>query len=87
MKTAKQTSKMTTIRPGARVVIEQSCAACNGTGEASDGALCVTCWGMRYVTLHVTLAELAAALAQVLAAALAQVLPETVRVYSEAAGY
>lgn len=78
-----KTTKSTTIRPDATLLIEQSCAACNGTGEASDGALCVTCWGMRYVTLHVTLAELAAALA----AALATALPETVRVYSAAAGY
>lgn len=76
------TTKNIPIRPDAMILLEQPCGACNGTGEASDGALCVTCWGTRRVRLHVTLAELGEALAGVL--------PETIRVFSgrsAASGY
>ena len=69
-----KTTKATTIRPDATLLIQQSCGGCHGTGETTDGAICVTCWGTRRVTLHVTLRELSEALGGML--------PETVRVYS-----
>ena len=71
-----KTSKNPPIRPNATLLIQQDCGACDGTGEASDGGLCVTCWGTRRVTLHVSLAELSKALMGML--------PEITRVFTGA---
>lgn len=73
------TTKHTPIRSDATIQIQQSCDACHGTGEASDGVICVTCWGTRRVTLRVTLRELSEALGGMLS--------ETNRLYSAASGY
>lgn len=56
------TTKTHPIRPDATLLIQQPCASCNGTGETSEGALCLACYGTRRVTVHVTLAELAQAI-------------------------
>ena len=64
------------IRPDATLLIQQGCANCNGTGDLADGSICPICYGTRRVTLHVTLAELAAALGGALA--------EIGRIYSAA---
>lgn len=61
-----QTTKSNPIRPDARLLIQQFCANCNGTGDLSDGSICPICYGTRRVTLHVTLAELSAALMEML---------------------
>ncbi len=77
-----KTSKSDPIRPDATLLIQQSCGGCHGTGETSDGAICVTCYGTRRVTLHVTLRELSEALGGMLS--------ETNRLYSglsAASGY
>lgn len=60
--TSQNTMKTTAIRPDATLLIQQDCGACHGTGEASDGAICVTCWGTRRVTCSITLADLAQAI-------------------------
>lgn len=76
------TTKRPAIRPDATLLIQQSCGGCHGTGETSDGAICVTCYGTRRVTLHVTLRELSEALGGMLS--------ETNRLYSglsAASGY
>ncbi len=73
--TAKATAKRPAIRPDATIQIQQDCDACHGTGEASDGAICVTCWGTRRVTCSITLRELSRELNE----ALMEMLPETAR--------
>ena len=72
--TTKATAKRTAIQPDATLLIQQSCGGCHGAGETADGAICVTCWGTRRVTLHVTLRELSEALGGMLS--------ETNRLYS-----
>ena len=61
-----KTTKNPPIRPDATLLIQQSCGGCHGVGETADGAICVTCWGTRRVTLHVTLGDLADALSRML---------------------
>jgi DnaJ-class molecular chaperone len=64
--TNQNTSQTAAIRADATLLIQQDCGGCHGTGETADGAICVTCWGTRRVTLHVTLRELSEALGRML---------------------